>query len=156
MVADDHGVVADAVHHLGLGLARVGGEEQRPLELVAGVEHQHVLAGRLTVAQAVDRGEEPRRAAEALARRLVLGRAGRVEGVDRLDSAVEVVDVQDVQRERLGAARPSASAAATTSGRGTWADLVMGAGGVSRASMTRMRRPAQPRGQGSESKLRGP
>jgi hypothetical protein len=46
----------------------------------------------------VDRGGHARHAAEAFARRVVLGRAGRIEAVDRLDPAVQVVDVQDVQR----------------------------------------------------------
>ena len=44
VVAVDHGVEADAVQHLGLGLAGIGGEEERALEGVAGLEHEHVLA----------------------------------------------------------------------------------------------------------------
>ena len=44
VVAVDHGVEADAVQHLGLGLAGIGGEEERALEGVAGLEHEDVLA----------------------------------------------------------------------------------------------------------------
>ena len=60
--------------------AVVGGEEERALEDVAGVEHQHVAAGGLDlVAERVSTAVvEPRGAAEALARGLVLGGAGGV------------------------------------------------------------------------------
>jgi hypothetical protein len=71
---------------------------RRALELVTGVEDDHVLARRgQFVAQRVDRGGHTRHAAEAFARRVILGRAGRIEAVDRLDAAVQIVDVQDVE-----------------------------------------------------------
>ena len=44
VVADGHGVELHLVQELGFGLALVGGVEQRALEIVAGVEQQHVLA----------------------------------------------------------------------------------------------------------------
>jgi hypothetical protein len=48
---------------------------RRALELVAGVEDDHVLARRgQFVAQRVDRGGHARHAAEAFARRVILGR----------------------------------------------------------------------------------
>ena len=95
--------------NLGLGLTVVGGEEKRALEVVPGVEHHDVLAGRLElVAQHVDRGVEPGGTAEAFAGGLVLRRTGGIEAVNRLDAAVEVVEVQDVQCEGGGRLRQNA------------------------------------------------
>ena len=103
VVAVDHRVRRHPVQELGLDLPLPGGEEQRALEHVAGDQHQRVAAAALDLlASGVDRRLQPRRAAEAVARRLVLGRAGRLEGVDRLDAAVEVVEVQHVEREGSG------------------------------------------------------
>jgi hypothetical protein len=87
VVAHRHGVKADAVHELCRGLALVGRVEQRALELVTGIKHQHIgaLAGQC-VAAFVDLGLDAGDAAKALAFRLVLRRAGRIEPVDRLDA----------------------------------------------------------------------
>ena len=101
VIAHHHRVEADAVHEFQLRPARERREEQRALELVAGIDHDDVLARRhQLVAQRVDRGMQPRGPAEALAGGLVLGRTGRIVGVDRLQAAVEIIDVQDVERER--------------------------------------------------------
>jgi hypothetical protein len=100
VIADGHGVETDCVHELDCVLALVGGVEQRAGELVARVEHDHVAAlGRQGVAPLVDLGRHARRAAEAVTGRLVLVRTGGVGRVDRLHAGMEVVDVQDVERE---------------------------------------------------------
>jgi hypothetical protein len=105
VVAEHHRVEADAVHELDLGLPREGGEEERARELVARVEHEQVAALRRDLrALGLDRGGEPRDTAEALARRLGLGAAGRAGAGNRFDAAVEIVDVQEMERERLCAA----------------------------------------------------
>ncbi len=97
VVAERHGVELHLVEELELGLPLVGGVEERALEIVAGAEEQDVLALQL-VAFLVERGDEARRAADALALAFFLGRAGRFELVVRFDAAVPVVDMQDVQR----------------------------------------------------------
>jgi len=97
VVADRHDVIADGLHELGLGRALVGGVEQRALERIPGIEDKHVVAQRR--AHLVDLGLDPSHAAKAFALRFAFGVAGRIEPVDRFDTAVNVVGVQDVQRE---------------------------------------------------------
>lgn len=96
MVADGHRVELHQVEEFRFGGALVGGEEERALEVVAGVEQKHVLARQflaLLVYQRLEAGD----ASEALVLALFLGRAGRIELVDRFDARMKVVDVQDVQ-----------------------------------------------------------
>ncbi len=96
MVADGHRVELHQVQELGFGQTLIGGEEQRALEVVAGVEQQHVLAGEF-LAFLLDQGLQAGDAAEALVLAFLFRRAGRIELVDRLDAGMEVVDMQDVQ-----------------------------------------------------------
>ena len=96
MIADRHGVEADGVDEIGLGRALEGGVEQRALEIVAAVQHQHVLAAERGAAL-VDGGLQAGGAAEAFVLALFLGRAARIVFVDRFDAGVEIVDVQDVE-----------------------------------------------------------
>ena len=96
VVADGHRVELHQVQEFGFGRALVGRVEQRALEIVAGVQQQHVLAGQ-RLALRVDRGLQPGDAAEALVLAFLFRRAGGVELVDRLDAGMQVVDVQDVE-----------------------------------------------------------
>jgi hypothetical protein len=101
VVAHRHRVGTDLVEDSGFDGSLVGRIEQRTLEVVAGIEHQHVV-GAETLARLVDSGHETRRAAEAIAFGLVFGRARRIVLVDRLDAAVPVVHVNDIDREVRG------------------------------------------------------
>jgi hypothetical protein len=98
----------------------IGGVEQRALELVAGVEQQPVAAGRrhllLDLAHA---RHQPRRAAGALALRDLGRAADHVEAVDRLQSRVDVVGVQDRDREVLGRGRQAEAQRGGDKGRGS-------------------------------------
>ena len=100
VIADRHRIEADPRHHLGFDGALVGRVIERPLELVARVEDDDILP-RIAqrCARLGDDGGQPRRTAKALAGRVVLGRAGRIELADRFDPAVKIVDVQDMQHE---------------------------------------------------------
>ena len=105
VIADRHRVIADGRHELHDLLALVGGVEQRSLILVARVQHDHRLAPGLDpVAQLADLRGEARDAAKAFAGLAGLLLAGAVVFVDRLDPAVQVVRMQDVQH-RLGLGR---------------------------------------------------
>ena len=96
VVAQRHGVEADGLHEFARRGPAIGGEEEAALVLVAGVEDEEVLAFELGAFH-VDGGGDTRHAAEAFAGRVILGRAGRIEAVDRRDTAVQIVDMQDVQ-----------------------------------------------------------
>ena len=96
VVAERHGVGLHLVEELGLGLALVGRVEQRSLEIVAGAEQYDVLALE-RLARIADGGDQARRAADALALGLFLGRTGRFILVVGFDAAVPVVDMQNVQ-----------------------------------------------------------
>ena len=127
VVAVDHGVEADAVQHLGLGLAGIGGEEERALEGVAGLEHEDGLAlGGHLVAQAFT--AVTRRAAPPKHSPAVSSSAEQVEleGVDRLDAAVEVVEVRHVQGERLRGGGEERERGRSEEGLGgaAWTDLL--------------------------------
>ena len=99
VIADRHRVKADGIHELDRVLALVGRIEQAALILVAGVQDDDVLPlGAKTVAQLGDLGGQPRDAAETFALGVRLVVAGAVMLVDRLDPAVEIVDVQHMQR----------------------------------------------------------
>ena len=98
VVANGHGVIADQIHELDLGIALVGRVHQRPLILVARIQHEQVLPVERG-AHLGDLGDQTGAAAKAFARRRRLGVASRIKAVDRLDPAVEIVRVQDVQRE---------------------------------------------------------
>ena len=97
VIAERQEVDAQGGRHLRLPLAAIGGVEQRALEMVSRRDHQRrPLQG---LASLLDQRLEPREATEALARLVVLGRAGGVEPVDRLDACVRIVEVQDVEAE---------------------------------------------------------
>ncbi len=96
VIADGHRVELHQVQEFRLRGALIGGEEERTLEIVAGVEQKQVLA-RPFLSLLVDQGLEARDAAEALVLALFLDGAGRIELVDRFDARMKVIDVQDVQ-----------------------------------------------------------
>ena len=96
VVADGHHVGLHQVQEFRFHRALVGRVEQRTLEIVTGVQEHHVLAVH-GLARVADRGYEPGRAAEALALGFIVRRAGRIIFADRLDAAVPVVDVENVQ-----------------------------------------------------------
>jgi hypothetical protein len=117
VVAQRHGVEADGLHELPGGGAVIGREKQAALVLVARIEDDDVLARCCKfVAQVVDRGGNTRHAAKAFARRVILGIAGRIETADRLDTAVQIVDMQDVEG-RVGRHRRSHREARQDRGR---------------------------------------
>ena len=98
VIAQRHGVKADGLHELARRRTAIGGEEQAALILIARIENDHILACRnQRPAQAVHRRGDPRHAAETLASRVILGGTRAVEAVDRLDTAVQIVDVQNMQ-----------------------------------------------------------
>ena len=95
----DH-VEAHVVHEVGDDLGLVLGIEQRTLELVARREQHDVLAGGGGLgALGVDGGLQARDAAEALALLLAFGVAGRVGAGDGFEARVEIIDVEDFERE---------------------------------------------------------
>lgn len=98
VVAHRHRVIADGVHELDDLLALVGRVEHRALVLVARVQHDHRLAvGLDLLAQFGDLRGDARDAAKAFVRGLRFLVAGAVVLVDRLDPAVNIVGVQDMQ-----------------------------------------------------------
>src|SRR5690606_31127819 len=93
-------VEGHVVHEVGDDLALVVTVEQRALELVACRQQHDRLAGPLEFAPAlVDRRLEAGDAAETLAGGFTFGVAGRVRTGDRLETGVEIVDVQNVEGE---------------------------------------------------------
>ena len=96
MVADRHRVETHLVHELDRRVALVGRIEKRALELVARIQRDDILPGQrgaALVQVSLHAGD----AAKALAFGVVLRRAGAVIFRDRLNSAVQIVDVQDGQ-----------------------------------------------------------
>ena len=99
VVAHGHRVKADGFHHLGLDRALVGRVHQAALKLVACIEHDDIAAfGADRITQFFDLSGDAGDAPEALVFGCVLFPAGRIRAADRLDPAVQVVDVQNVQR----------------------------------------------------------
>ena len=100
VVAGRDDVKAHLVHEVGDDLGLVGRVVERALEIVARRQQDRRRAGGFRGgALGVDRGLQPRDAAEAFARGLALGVAVGVGAGDRLEAAVEIVDVQDVEGE---------------------------------------------------------
>ena len=96
VIADGHGVETDAVHEFRNRRALVAGVVERALELVTGIEHENVTAGKRRAA-GIDGSLHAGDAAEAFVLVLLGGGAGRIELVDRLDARVQIVDVKNVQ-----------------------------------------------------------
>ena len=95
----DH-VKTHIIHEVGDDLALVLGIEQRTLEIIAGREQHDILAGiGRGLLLGIDLGLQPRDAAETLALAFAFRITGRIRPGDRLEARVEIVDVQDVERE---------------------------------------------------------
>ena len=95
MVTHGHGIEADLVHHLDFDVTLICGVHQRALILVARIQNDYVLAGQL-LAQFIDLGVNTRNAAKAFALGIAFGIAGAIVLADRLNTAVQIIDVNDV------------------------------------------------------------
>ncbi len=97
MVADCHGVEADAVHEFGNRAALVLRIEERALKLVAGIENQNIGVRAKLGATRVDCALHAGNAAKAFFLLRLGSRAGGIIFVDRLDAGMKIVDMQDVE-----------------------------------------------------------
>src|SRR5690606_10421649 len=97
MIAQCRRIRLYLVEELRFGLTLVGGVEERSLKIVARVEQNDILALK-PAALPVDGGDQARGATEAFAFLLLIGRARRFISVVRLDAAVPVVEVENVER----------------------------------------------------------
>ncbi len=100
MVASGGNVDVEVVEEIGHDCRLVVAVEQGALELVAGREQHDVLArSGGGGAAGVDGRLQPGNAAEALAVGFAFSVAGRVRAGDRFEAGVEIVEMQDPERE---------------------------------------------------------
>ena len=97
MVTDGHDIIADDIHELGFDIALIGRVHQAALILVARIDNDDILACQF-LAQGVDLGDDACDAAKAFTGGIRLGVAGGIKRADRLDPAVQVIGMDDMQR----------------------------------------------------------
>ena len=119
VVAVDHRVEADPVHHLGLDLAGIGGEEQRALEDVAGLEHQHVAAGALDLRRGARSIAVTSRAAPPKHLPAASSSAEQVESKALIDS-IRLWKSLKCRMSRVKACAPPAESAKRAAARTGW------------------------------------
>ncbi len=102
MIAHRHGVIAQAIHNLGCGLALIVCVEQGALKLITGIEQQHIAV------RSADRRYgpgQPRGAAPAFIFGYMFRRANRAKWWRGSEASMHIIGVQNGKVEAAGERR---------------------------------------------------